>query len=109
VPIRIDDAGQLLAQHEGKTPGAGLLLTVSSPGFFFRLVPLASRDSSGRNYQIVVPFNTALTLVVHPSFYHVSSASNIPLSQTMSTKIPLLIATGQQVPPIKFTISGAGH
>jgi hypothetical protein len=109
VPIRIDDAGQLLTQHEGKTPGAGLLLSVSSSRLFFRLVSLVSQDSGGRNHQVVVPFNTALTLVVHPSFYHVSSPSNIPLSQTMSTKIPLLIATGQQVPPIKFMISGGGH
>src|SRR5882724_11134675 len=65
VPIRIVDAGQLLAQNEGKTPAAGFLLGVSSPGFFFRRVPLASQDSSGRNYRIVVPFNTQLTLVLH--------------------------------------------
>jgi hypothetical protein len=109
VPIRIDDAGQLLTQHEGKTPGAGLLLGVSSPGFIFHPVPLTSKDSSGRNYQIVLPFNTALTLVIHPSFYHVNNASSVALSQTASTKIPLLVAAGQQVSPIKFTITGAGH
>jgi hypothetical protein len=67
------------------------------------------RESSGRNYQIVVPFNTQLTLVLHSSFYHVNDANGVALSQAMSTKIPLLIATGQQVPPIKFTISGAAH
>lgn len=108
VPIRIDDAGQLLARNEGRTPGAGLLLSISGPGLFFRLVPLLSQDLGGRNYQIVIPFNTALTLVVHPSFYHVSNASGAPLSQARSTKIPLLVATGQQVSPIRFTISGAG-
>ena len=31
VPVRVDDVGQLLAQNEGKTAGAGLLLGVSSP------------------------------------------------------------------------------
>jgi hypothetical protein len=109
VPIRVDDAGQLLAQNEGRTPGAGLLLNVSSPGFFFHPVPLASKDSGGRNYQIVVPFNTALTLVVHPSFYHVNNTNNVSLSQTVSTKIPLFVTAGQQVTPIKFTIMGGGH
>jgi hypothetical protein len=109
VPIRIIDAGQLLAQNEGKTPGAGLLLGVSSPGLFFHRVPLASQDSSGRNYQIVVPFNTQLTLVLHSSFYHVNDANGIALSQAASTKIPLFVATSQQVAPIKFTVSGTGR
>ncbi len=109
VPVRIDDPGQLLPQNEGKKTGAGLLLSVSGPGLFFRLVPLVSQDSAGRNHQIVIPFNTQLTLVVHPSFYHVTNASNVALSQTMSTKTPLLVATGQQAPTFKFTITGAGQ
>jgi len=108
VPVRIDDAGQLLAQHEGKTRGAGLLLTVSSPAFFFRLVPLVAHDSSGRNYEIVVPYNTPLTLVVHPSFYHVNDASGAALSQRTSTKIPLLVPAGQKISPIRFTVAGTG-
>jgi len=109
VPVRIDDAGRLLAQHEGKTPGAGLLLSVSGPGLFFRLVPLVSQDSAGRNYQIVIPFSTQLTLAIHPSFYGVSNASGAALPQAASTKIPLLVAVGQQVSPIRFKITGAGH
>jgi hypothetical protein len=106
VPVRIDDAGQLLAQHEGKTRGAGLFLTVSSPGFFFRLVPLVAHDSSGRNYEIVVPYNTPLTLVVQPSYYRVNDASGAALSQSRSTKIPLLVPAGQRIPPIRFTVAG---
>jgi len=109
VPIRIDDAGQSLEKNEGKTPGAGLLLGVSSPGFFFHTVPLSSKDSNGRNYQIIVPFNIQLTLVLHSAFYHVNDANGGALSRSSSTKIPLLIATGQKVPPIKFAISGVGH
>jgi hypothetical protein len=109
VPIRIIDTGQLLAQNEGKTPGAGLLLGVSSPGLFFHRVLLASQDSSGRNYQIVVPFNTQLTLVLHSSFYRVNDANGLGLSQAVSTKIPLLVATGQQVTPITFTVLGTGR
>jgi len=82
---------------------------VSSPGFFFHAVPLASKDSNGRNYQIVVPFNTQLTLVLHASLYHVNDGNGVPLNETASTKIPLLVPTGQKVAPIKFTISGVGH
>jgi hypothetical protein len=109
VPVRIADPGQLMAANEGKTPGAGLFLCVRGPGLFFRRVPLLSTDSGGRNYQIVVPFNTALTLMIHPSFYQVVDANNIALSQSASTQIPLLFSAGQQAPPITFTISGAGN
>jgi hypothetical protein len=109
VPIRIIDAGQLLAQNEGKTPGAGLFLGVSSPGFFFHTVPLATQDSNGRNYHIVVPFNTELTLVLHSSFYNVNDRNGVALTKVGSTKIPLLVTTGQQVAPLQFTISGVVH
>jgi hypothetical protein len=108
VPIRINDSGQHLGQNEGKTPGAGLLLEVSDshPGSFFRLVPLVSQESNGRNYQIVIPFDTALTLFVHPTFYRVSDARGAPLREGATTMIRLLVARGQQVPPIVFTITG---
>lgn len=109
VPIRIDDAGQLLAANEGKTPSAGLLVNLYGPGLFFRLVPLVSKDSGGRNYQILVPFNTSLTLMVHPSFYRLTDAKGVALSQSATTKIPLSFPPGQPVQPIKFTISGAAH
>lgn len=107
-PIRIDDSGQLLAQHEGKTHGAGLLLEVLDAGSHLRLVPLISQDSSGRNHQLVIPFNIPVTLVLHTMFYHISDAKGLPLSQGATIKIPLLVASGQQISPIKFQVTGAG-
>jgi len=109
LPVRINDPGGLLPQNEGKIAGAGLLLGVAWPGFLFRNVPFLAQDSGGRNYQIVVPFNTPLTLVLHSTLYNVKDVNGAALSQTKSTKIPLLLAAGQQVSPIKFTISGIGH
>jgi len=63
VPIRIDDAGQLMARHERKTPGAGLLLSVSGPGLFFRLVPLMSgtrAEGTTRSWSRSIPPSTWL-------------------------------------------------
>ena len=109
VPIRINDGGQLLDQHEGKTRGAGLFLSVSSAGLLSRLVPLVSKNGSGRNYQIVIPFNTPLTLVVRASYFIVQDAADTALSQATSTNIPLLVGAGQQLQPINFKISGVGQ
>ena len=108
VSVRINDPGQLLPQSEGKTPGAGFLLGVSDsrPGSFFRLVPLVSQDATGRNHQTVIPLNTPLTLFVHPTFYHVNDAIGAPLSQGVTTKIPLLAVSGQQAAPVVFTVTG---
>ena len=50
--------------------------------------------------------STAPTLVVHPSFYKLNAASGVPLSKSISTKIPLFAAPGQQAAPINLTISG---
>ena len=108
VPVRVDDAGQFLKQNEGRTPGAGLLLGVSSPGYLFRLVPLVSEDAAGRNYQIVVPFSTQLTLVIHPSLYQVSDAAGHALNSGVSTKIPVFIPSGQQATLIRIAVKGIG-
>ena len=72
----------------------------------FRRVPLVSQEPGRRDHQIVVPFNTALTLVIYPSFYTVNAASGVALSKVVSTKLPLLVPPGQQVTPINLTITG---
>jgi len=109
IPIRVDDGGQLLEQHEGKTRGAGMFMSVSSGGLFSRLVPIVSKNGSGRDYQIVVPYNTLLMLVVHPSYFIVHDSAETELSQANSTNIPLLVGSGQQVKPINFKIVGVGQ
>lgn len=106
LPVRVNDAAQFLPQHQGKAQGAGLLIGISSPGYIFRMLPILSQDSSGRNYQIVVPFNTQFTLVIHPSQYQVNDAAGNALNRSASTKVPIFIGSGQQAPSLVFNISG---
>ncbi len=106
VPIRIDDPGQLLSQHEGKTPRARLLLGLGYGASVFRLVPLVSQDSGGRNHQIAIPYNTPVKLVVHSSLFNVNDAAGLPLARGGATVIPLSVLAGQQVAPIKFSVTG---
>ena len=109
VPIRVDDPGQLLSQHEGKTPGAHLLLGVSNDVLVFHPAPLTSQDSNGRNHQILIPFDATVKLVVSSSFFQLNDAAGIPLPRTGSIAIPVNVQTGQQPIPIKFTVTGAGR
>ena len=106
VQIRIDDPGQLLSQHEGKTPRARLLLGLGYGASVFRLVPLVSQDSGGRNHQIAIPYNTPVKLVVHSSLFSVSDAAGIPIATGRGMVIPLSVLAGQQVAPIKFSVTG---
>lgn len=108
VPIRIDDPGHFLSQNEGKTPGAHLFLGVRNDASAICPVPLLSRDANGRNYQIVVPFNATVNLVVHSSFFHLSNASGSPIGAT-GPSVAVTVPAGQQPAPIRFVVTGGGH
>ena len=107
VPVRIDDPGQLLNQHEGKTRGAHLLLGVGNDAFAFIPAAVVSKDANGRDLQIVVPFNSPAKLVVYSSFFKLSDTAGIPLPKTTVT-IPVLVQRGQQPTPIRFNVMGGG-
>lgn len=106
--MRIDDPGQLLDKHEGKTPRARLLIGLGSPGFVFRLLPVVSKDSGGRRHEIAVPFDTPLTLVIRNSYFQVDDEAGARLSSSQARVIPLTVRPGQQVATVKLTVKGAG-
>ncbi|MGH9660449.1 MAG: carboxypeptidase-like regulatory domain-containing protein [Bryobacteraceae bacterium] len=109
VPIRVDDSGQRLAQHEGKTAGAHLLLGVGSDNLVFRQASIASRDATGANYRILIPFDTALKLIISSSFFQLSDAVGLPLSRSGSTAIPLLVPAGQSPSTIRLIVTGTAR
>jgi hypothetical protein len=108
VTIRIEDPNQLLPLHEGRTAGARLLLGVGSAGFVFRFVPVVSQDASGRDQRLVIPYDTPVNLVVRSTFFQVIDAMGAPLRRDEATLIPLAVQSGQQVAPIRFTVTGTG-
>ncbi|MBI1898773.1 MAG: carboxypeptidase regulatory-like domain-containing protein [Acidobacteria bacterium] len=109
VPIRMEDPGELLSQHEGRTPGAHVLIGVGNDGFAFLPAPVVSRDRTGRDHQVVIPFNSLVKLVVHSSFFQLSDAAGIALPKGRTTSIPLTVPAGQQPPAIRLRVTGAGR
>ncbi len=117
VPIRIDDATQLLSKSEGKTPGAHVLIGFINPASAFRHATLLSNVSTGRNHQIVIPFDTPVNLVVSNSFFQVrdnavksTPAGGVGVTIPSTGKIiPLLVPTGKAPPAISLSVTAGGR
>ncbi|MBI1898206.1 MAG: carboxypeptidase regulatory-like domain-containing protein [Acidobacteria bacterium] len=108
VPIRLDDPGQLLAQDEGRTPGANLLIGVANDARWFRPAAVTSRDVGGKNYQVLVPFNSTVNIIVSSPFFQLADAGGVPLPRTRATAIPVTVPAGQQPAPIRLRVTGGG-
>jgi hypothetical protein len=106
LPIQIDDPGQLLERHEGKTPGARLLLGVAGPGLVFHTIPVVAKNSNGRQHQLVVPYNIELKLVIQSTYFRVTDALGVVLDRNFATRISLNVPTGQPPPLIRLAVAG---
>ena len=109
VPIRVEDPGRLLEQHEGKTPGAFLLLGVFSDASVFHPAPVISKDASGRNHEIVVPHDTPVKIIVTSSFFQLNDAAGRQLSRTGPAEIPVTVPLGQTASTIRLVVTGVGR
>ena len=108
VPIRVDDVGRLLPQHEGKTAGAHLLMGFANDAHAFRAIPVVSQDQIGRDHRAVVPYNRALKLWIFSSFFLLGDATGAALSKS-GTTIPILVPSGEQPKAIRVVVTGAGR
>ncbi len=102
--LHIDDPGGLIAQNEGKTPGAGMIVGIGGPVNIFTPFFVDGTSSTGRDQSILVPYNTPLKIVVHSSFYSMADAGGkaVPTSSTT----PITIATTDPDAAIGFQITG---
>lgn len=103
--IRVSDPGQLLTLHEGKTPGAHLLLGVGTDSLAFRIATLLSQDASGRNYQILIPFDRRVNISVTSAFFRMLGANGIALPRS-GNMIPVIVPSGQQAPTLLLNVIG---
>jgi hypothetical protein len=109
VPIRIEDPGQLLAQHEGKTRGADLLVGVAHDAFGFMTARVVSRDTQGESLEVVIPFDSARMLVVRSAFIQLADGFGTALSSARATMIPVMVSTGQRPAEVRLRVTGASQ
>jgi len=105
VPIRIDDPGQLLTQHLGKTASANLLLGVSSDAFMFHPAPVVSKDPNGRAHHIVIPFDASVNLSVTSGFFKFADAAGQEVGRTGTAIIPIKVPAGQQPTTVRLVVT----
>jgi hypothetical protein len=91
VQVRIEDSGELLSRHDGKTTGAGILLALGGEQDLFRLLPILSTDAKGRTHRMVIPYDKALRLIIQSPFFKISDEIGVPLRDTDATVIPSLL------------------
>jgi hypothetical protein len=108
VPIRLDDPGQLLAQHEGRTPGAHLLIGIANDARWFRPAVVTSRDAGGKNYQVLIPFNSTINIMVYSAFFQLADAGGLPLPRARAAAIQVSVPAGQQPPTVRLRVTGGG-
>ncbi|MGI8741748.1 MAG: carboxypeptidase-like regulatory domain-containing protein [Bryobacteraceae bacterium] len=107
VTLRVTDPRQLLSMHEGKTPGAHLLLGVSTDALSFRMASLVSQDTGGRNYQLLIPFDRKVNIAVSSAFFRLLDTNGIALPKSGSV-IPVIVPSGQQAPTLLLSVIGVG-
>ena len=106
MPIQIDDPGRLLAQHEGKTPGAHLLVGVAGSAPQFHPARVVSTDVGGRTYETVIPYSASVRLMVSSTFFQLSDSVGLALARTGSAALPVTVLPGQQAPVVKLVVTG---
>lgn len=105
VPVRLNDPSGLLAQYEGKSASAQLLIGVENDASFFRTAPIVSTDSAGRNHQVLIPFGAPINLVICSPVFQLSNAAGIALP-TSSTSILIFVQRGDQAQTLTLNITG---
>lgn len=109
VPVRVEDSGNLMSLHEGKTSGAHLLLGVQNDAGVFTPASVKSVDTAGRIYELVVPPGTQAALAVNSRFFRLNDGTGKALAIGVTSKFPLA-PYASEIPgerrELKLTITG---
>ncbi len=102
--IRVNDPSSLLPAPIGNVAGNSLAIQVIGPSGLAQPVPIASRNATGRDHILVVPYSTPLQLLVHSSSFALKDASGNALASTTTTSFTIL--QGGSPPSFVFNVAG---
>jgi hypothetical protein len=106
VPIEVEDSGQLLVRHEGRTRGARLLIGIRTADYVLRLAPVVHQQDVSRRHEIVIPFDMPVKVIIRSSMFQVRDSGGTLIGRGSATALPLVIPAGHKVAPIKLMVTG---
>lgn len=105
--LHLDDPSGHLATHEGKTPGASLILGVATLSGFHPL-PLAASNGVSRDYKLLVPYDVTHTVSVSTRYYKINDEGGVPLSAT-APALAVRFSLGTPRKVVNLLVVGAGN
>ena len=104
LPIRVDDPQGLLNAHEGKTPGAHLLIGIDG-GYHFETATIDSADAAGRNVSLLVPFDVHVGVAIQSRFFKMQDQAG----NAIKSATPLPVSVSSAAPSSRITIKVVGN
>lgn len=107
ISVRVNDPGALLDRNELPASGAHLLLGLTDDTGSWEPATITSKDSAGRTFQAVIPFDRSTTLVAASSLFKLAGYAGTTLQSSGISSTATISATSGKVPPIlTLTITG---
>lgn len=104
--IRVNDPQGVLAANEGKTAGAFLLTGIAAGGAGYMPLSIASTDSGGRNLQMLVPFDVAMTFAAQSRYFTMVDELGVTADPAGGIQKPFTVPSGGTGPTFSITITG---
>ena len=104
--VRMDDPGNLIPRIGTLSGGDYLLLGATSRTSVFHTLPQTSVYATGRTYQILIPFNTPVQLLVASS-QSLADSSGSPLASGVTTRISVIAPSSGNAPLVRLSVMGA--
>ena len=105
--VHLDDPAGHLAAHEGKTPGASLIMGVATTHGFHPL-PIAASSANGRDYKLLVPFDVTHNVSVSTRYYKINDETGAALN-TAGQAIPVSFTSGTPPKVVNLKVVGIGN
>lgn len=105
LPVRIEDPTQLLDTRERESPVGRFSITVRTRWGILHPGRLVSKDGKGRDYELVVPFDTPINLRAHHASADIQDENGRSVTRT-PVDIPVVAPSNAPIRPIVLRVAG---
>ena len=104
-PVRRPALLQLLPKYEGVSPGVHLLIGVGGDSLAFHPAIVASQDMTGRNYQVLIPYDRPVKLSVASAQLQIADQAGKTLPNSVNLP-PIFVPKNQNPSPVVLNLTG---